>query len=332
MTSFANILVIRQSALGDVANIFPVLKLLRQTFPEARLSCLTGNLTAGLVGEDPGVDEVLPFNRTKDLRALLPMLVRLGKAHFDLVVDLQSSRHSRWLALATRARVRLGHGRRPFYTEPAVYDPAEMQACATFLRILSPLGLGEARLEPYFPNRAGAVARAKQLLAGLGVDSAPLAVLNPGHSPAWKTKRWPLEHWITLAERFLGQGLLPVVTGGPGEAAVAGELVAATGGRALATAGKTSLMELAGILALARVVVSTDSGPMHLAAMVGTPVVALFGPTSPLASAPFGAGHRVLHRNLDCSRCFKKECPYGHECLDLLLPETVWQEVAAVLG
>jgi len=169
------------------------------------------------------------------------------------------------------------------------------------------------------------------LLHNQGIDVSSIAVLNPGHSPEWKTKRWPLKHWVALAMLLLEKGLTPVVTGGPHEVAVAEAIAKATDGKSIATAGKTSLNELAGIMALARVVISTDSGPMHVAAMAGATVVALFGPTNPVPSAPYGDRHKILHRKLHCSYCFKKKCPYEHECLDQLMPDEVWREVESVL-
>jgi len=120
MSSIENILVIRQSALGDVANVLPILRLLRQAYPAAKISCLTGSLTAGLMDENADVDQVLNFNRTKKLSLLLPVLLKLRAANFDLVVDLQSSRHSRWLTLATGAKMRLGRGGGVFYTHPQI--------------------------------------------------------------------------------------------------------------------------------------------------------------------------------------------------------------------
>ena len=121
------------------------------------------------------------------------------------------------------------------------------------------------------------------------------------------------------------------MTGGPAEAELATEIAGGIGAGAVSAAGKTDLFCLAGLLKQSRAVVSTDSGPMHVAAMVGAHVVALFGPTHPITSAPFGDGHKIMHHELHCSYCFKKICPYQHECLDELLPEEVLNVVCEIL-
>jgi heptosyltransferase-1 len=136
----------------------------------------------------------------------------------------------------------------------------------------------------------------------------PQAVLHPG--ARWSTKLWPTDHWARLAEWLVrDKGFQVVITGSPGDRDLTAEIVAQAGVPLINLAGRTSLVELAALLQQARLAVTTDTGPMHLAAALGTPVVALFGPTAPWRTGPFGEGHEVVRLALPCSPCFRRQCP-----------------------
>ncbi len=328
--NYRNILLIRQSALGDVANVLPLLQLIRLRYADARITFLTSRLTAALLRDDPCVDEVIEFNRTRQPFKLLPMCLQLRRQQFDLVVDFQSSSHSRWLTLATAAGTRLGYGGAPFLTQSLRLDIRNYQVCDIFRQMLAPLALNDMPVQARFPHLPECKAAANLLLSAHAVLPGAYVVFNPGHSPAWGTKRWPIEHWIALGCRLIEKGLSIVVTGASSDAALAEQIRSGIGEGCISLAGKTDLNALAGVMSLARAVVSTDSGPMHIAAMAGARVVALFGPTNPITSAPFGTGHKVLHHELSCSYCFKKRCPYQHECLNQMLPDEVFNAVQGI--
>jgi lipopolysaccharide heptosyltransferase II len=329
--AYKNVLIIRQAALGDVANILPLIKLVRDAYPDARLTCLTAGLTAPLLAADPCIDEVLSFNRTLALHRLLPMMWRLKNNTYDLVIDFHSSTCTKWLARSTGAPIRIGSKKAPFYTHQIKVDIRKHQACDVFRFFLAPLGLAQKEIHPRFPSIETGVVSAKKVLERHQV-SVPFLVFNPGHSPAWGTKRWPDAHWTALGHFFVKQGFSILLSGGPGDSELTGRIATAIGTGVVDLAGKTDLFALAGIMKLSSAVVSTDSGPMHVAAMSGAKVVALFGPTHPLTSSPFGPGHKVLHHKLHCSYCFKKVCPYQHECLDEMGPDEVMNAVQEILA
>ncbi len=324
------VLVIRQSALGDVVNTLPLLPLLREHYPGARIDYLTSPLTAPLLAGDPCVDAVLVHRRSRRPWKLLPTLWDLRHAGYELVVDLQSSRHSRWLAWASGAPVRLGGRSGPYYTHPVHRDTSGKQVCRLLAELLVPIGLAGHPLRARFPDSARYLSAGDGVLSRFDLGERPHVVLNPGHSPRWETKRWPHSHWASLARRLDEAGFAAVVSGAPGDQPLA--RVIAEAAPVIDLAGHTDLWALAGVMARARAVVSTDSGPMHVAAMVETPVVALFGPTNPVPSAPFGTGHRILHHRLACSYCFKKRCPLGHhDCLNEMSVDEVWSALGELL-
>src|SRR3989449_639768 len=179
---------------------------------------------------------------------------------------------------------------------------------------------------PEFCLGPGATDRAAQWLAERGLAGARLAALAPGAAHA--TKRWPVAHWGALAERLGAAGYRPVIVGGPEDRGLAQQLVAEGGGAVASAAGEFSLQETGALLARARVVVSGDTGGMHMATGVGTPVVALFGPTvGQFGFFPYRARAAVLERALDCRPCSATgtaACPLGHHrCLADITPEDV---------
>jgi lipopolysaccharide heptosyltransferase II len=329
---YRNILIIRQSALGDVANILPAIKVLRDAYPQAKLTCLTGRATSSLLNQDPCLDDVIIWDRPVRPDRLLSIFFRLWRNRYDLVVDLHSSRYSRWLAWATNASKRVGAHYNGFYTDLVSFDLRNMQISDIFRRFLQPLGLENEKYIRRFPCLDEGIAKSKSFLFDQGMADHKYVVFNPGHSPAWGTKRWPVRHWISLGKNLVDQGLRIVVAGGPTEFDLATEIADGIGAGAVSAAGKTDIFCLAGLLNRSGAVVSTDSGPMHVAAMAGARVVALFGPTHPVTSAPFGTGHKVLHHKLHCSYCFKKVCPYQHECLDEMKPDEVINAVQEILA
>ncbi len=148
----------------------------------------------------------------------------------------------------------------------------------------------------------------------------PLVVLHPG--ARWASKLWPPASWALLSDWFNAQGFRVAVTGSPADRDLAASITAQCRAPLINLAGATSLAQLAAILRKTRLAVTTDTGVMHLAAALGTPVTALFGPTAPWRTGPFGDGHQVVRLGLPCSPCFKRHCP-APRCLNELYPEMV---------
>lgn len=325
------ILIIRLSALGDIVNTLPLLPVLREAFPKASIDYMTAGLTVPLLEADPLVNKVICHKKSRRPDRYIPVLWKLRHAAYDLVIDFQSSRYSRSLVKATGASYRLGNGHRPVYTHPVDTRVVRDQATSLFREILKPLELGDYLIAARFPGLEAGAQSLEPVLEKVSLEKGGYVVFNPGHSPSWRTKRWPFRHWVKLGELCLNAGLKVVISGGPDERQVGTKLVGCLGDGAVSLAGETDLFQLGALMRFSRGVVSTDSGPMHVAAMCGASVVALFGPTNAVLSAPFGNHHRVLQRELDCVECFKKECPTQHECLDEMGPELVWGNLTDLL-
>jgi heptosyltransferase-2 len=223
-----------------------------------------------------------------------------------------------------------GEGARALLSAPRAVDRTRHQVF-DHDSILDALGLPGVNLEwrPRLPNEMAAVGDA--VLAGLELGSGPVVGLAPTTARG-NAKRWPADRFGELARRLIGRGLRPLVVVGPGEEAIAAEL-ASTAGHDLPVAGPgLDVAGLAGLIARLGVLVGNDSGPMHLATSVGTPAVAIFGPSDPNRTAPLGRRDVVLHRALACAPCADPGCRLGHhECMRSISVDDVEAVVLASL-
>jgi heptosyltransferase-2 len=254
----------------------------------------------------------------------------------DVAVIFPRSFSSAIRALRAGARIRIGiadEGRAFLLTRRvAIGWPARTRHIADeFAEVARAAGASPQGV-PRLAVPAQTLDAARAALRAAGVrDGAPVLAIAAGAAfgPA---KRWFADRFADVASRAASAGAAPVLVGSAADRDVAADLARAASAPLVDLTGRTSLPLLAGILATARVVLSNDSGPMHLAAAVGTPVVALFGSTNPSWTAPLGAGHEILRYPMPCAPCYRRTCPIGRLCFDGIAPARVWDAVAARLG
>ncbi len=321
------ILLVRFSSIGDILLTTPLVRALRERYPPAEITYLTKAAFAPLVRDNPRITRVLTLEPGARLRPLAAELRALRCTH---LLDLHGSTRSRALRLLVPGRWR---GYR--------HHRVAREMLIRFKRDIYPRQLPVA--ERYFDAAAGLDVhpdgRPPELYCAPGVDAAvgewlearrlaegPLLVFAPGAAHA--TKQWPAASWRTLTASVLTQGWRVVFAGGPGDATLCRELAAAGGPATASAAGEFSLQQTGALLARARALVSGDTGVMHLGTAVGTPVVALFGPTvRQFGFFPYTRAATVLDLPLDCRPCTAwgtERCPLGHHrCLRDLLPADV---------
>ena len=333
-----NVALVKLSSVGDVVHALPVAAALRAHAPSWRLTWIVERREATLLRGNPAIDEVLPVDtrgwrrarRARDLvgvaRELGALRRRLRAARFDAALDLQGLVKSGLLTVATGAPLRVGyavaHCREPlngFFTNRRVTPPPSARHVVDQnLALLAPLGVPAG--DPEFPLVvAGEADAASELFfTGAGLKARDrVVVLNPGAGRP--DKRWPIGHFRELARRLTDESAATVlVVWGPGELAGARAIVDGAARQRALLVPRTSLQELAGVLRRASVVVAADTGPLHLAAALGTRCVGLYGPTSAVRNGPYGGRHRALQ-----SRDGR---------VASLPPDTVFRVVADVLG
>jgi lipopolysaccharide heptosyltransferase I len=344
-----NILIVKTSAIGDVIHTLPALNALRRKFPEARIDWLVEEAAADLVIGHKAVDAVLVSRRkawVRDLkqgrvlaawRGFSDFVRELRGTEYDLLLDFQGLLKSGIFVGLSRAKRKVGFGRGMehaecsylFLNEPI--PPVNMDQHAAIRELLLLKTIGIESEEIVFDLPVGEEQREKigHLLAAEGIDPAkPLVAINP--MTTWETKHWRNDRFARVADSLLDKGVAVVFSGGPQDVQGIEGIRGAMTGKAVNLAGRTTLKELAALYERVNLLITTDTGPMHLAAAAGTPVVALFGPTAPWRTGPFGSGHKILRADIACSPCLKKHCDHEHACMARITVDQVVQAALAV--
>ena len=345
-----NILIVKTSAIGDVIHTLPALNALRRKYPEARIDWLVEEAAADLVIGHKALDTVLISRRkawVRDLkqgrvfaawRGFADFVKRLRAIEYDLLIDFQGLLKSGIFVWLARAKRKVGFGRGMehaegsyiFLNEPI--PPVNMDQHAAIRELLLLKAIGVESEEVVFDLPIGQEPREKigQLLEAEEIDPAkPLVAINP--MTTWETKHWRKERFARVADQLLDRGMAVVFSGGPQDVQDIEEIRAAMTGKAVSLAGRTSLKELAALYERAAVLITTDTGPMHIAAAAGAPVVALFGSTAPWRTGPFGAGHKILRADIACSPCLKRRCDQEQACMAQITVDQVVQAALAAL-
>ncbi len=326
------LLMVKPSSLGDIVHAMPTLAALRTRFPGARVTWLVKQQWAPIVERIAGVDEVCAVSG--GLSGWLNQVPTLRAAAFDLVVDLQGLFRSgamTWLTGSTR-RIGFANAREGspfFYTERVPVPTRDMHAVDRYLLVSDALGAPRPAVPRFeFTRRPDDEAAVDALLERTGIAGASWIAMNV--SARWLTKRWPAGHFAQLADRLQESGVGPVVLiGGPAEQPESDAVRSAMRTKAVDLTGQTPVGLLPGFLRRASILVTNDSGPMHIAAAVETPVVALFGPTDAGRTGPYGSRHLVLSNPVACRPCLSRRCDHAIplECLSGVTPEQVERAV-----
>ena len=335
MPDYRHILLIKPSSLGDIVHAMPVCAAIRRAYPKARLTWLVKREWAGLVERIDGVDRVWPVEST--LTGWLSQVSALRAERFDLVVDLQGLFRSAaigWLS-GSPLCVGFANGREGspwFYSRRVPVPQLEMHAVNRYLLVAKAVGAVESGA-PEFRFRIPQTDHEEvdRLLSQSGITTG-MSWVAMNVSARWPTKRWPAASFAEVADRLRQEGCGAVVMiGGPDERAEVAAVSGMMKTPPIDLAGATAVGLLPALLSRASMLITNDSGPMHVAAAVGIPVVALFGPTSVARTGPYGAGHDVLTAKIPCSPCFSRTCHNALplECLQTVSPELVLQAVRA---
>ena len=336
----SRILLVKLGAVGDVIHTLYPLRALREAFPDARIAWAVEDKSAEILRDNPDLDEIIVFQRRGSGGGLLAtgeflrIARRLRAFRPDLTIDFQSLFKSGLLALLSGARRRIGfdkwrEGNFLFTNDRAQSRKDENHAVQKNLALLRLLGIeagGENDNDEKAPVRIHADPtqrrRVDAFFESALNDRRPVAAINPGAS--WPTKKWPTDRYGELAKRLAEeQNAAPLVIWGPGEKTLAEEVVSSSADTAV-MAPETSLRELAHLLDRCDLYVGGDTGPMHVAAVMGTPSVALFAPSDPARVRPWNVPYRVVEpAGVECLHCWKRD-----RCERLCIREIGVDEVA----
>lgn len=343
------VLIVKASALGDVVHALPVLAWLKSDDPAMEIDWLVEEGFAPLLDGHPLLRKVHRIatrswrrrGRLAVIREGLRAVGQIRNERYDVVLDLQGNSKSGFFTGLSGAAFRYGFARDGVREWPNLLATNRRVALGAAEHHISERSLAIARAAfPQghehlpagpLPVRPEAAAKVEELIAGTGLSGCRFAVLHYGTT--WTTKLWAVENWQELVRRLVAAtDLVPVLTWGNDEERAVVERIAAAGhGRAVIWPRGT-LPELVALLARASVVIGGDTGPIHIAAAVGTPTVSLYRVTDAERNGPRGARHVRLQASLPCSPCLRKACERDSSCAASIRPDTVMLAVRELLA
>lgn len=335
-----NILIVKLSAIGDVVHTIPSLSALRKLYPAAHITWVIEEAASDLIEDHPYLDRVIVSRRKrwirdlkkghtgKTIKDIRSFVKAVRERPYDLVIDFHGLLKSAVIVLLSSGKRKLGYNSMQemnglFLNEKI---PEDMRKHAVLRYLDFPRYLGAEIGEPEFllPIRQENREKMEELLKTNHIDRKDaFVVVNP--IAFWETKLWEEEKFARLCDLITEKLKVKVIFTGSKFEEIR-RLQSLMTLPSINLGGRTTLRDLAYLYRLAALLVTTDSGPMHLAAAMGTPVIALFGPTDPSRTGPFGQGHTVMRKELPCSPCFLKKCA-TKRCMREITVEDVFHEV-----
>ncbi len=318
--------------VGDTILSYPTVQQLKSLFPKSHLAILLPSHLADLWKTFPYVDEIIPFQKKGGIGSVwedLNLSQSLKERRFDLALILPRSFRSAFHIYFARIPIRIGYqneGRSLFLTHRIrrTRETLNIHRVLYYQRLLEPFGKIENSPSPQIYLREEERRWADQVLKDLGIRrERPLIGMNPGATYGL-AKCWYPERFGELGKRLSEKWQASIfLFGKEEERPIVHEIQRHLGGKGIDLTGKTSLLQLAALLERCSLLVTNDTGTMHVAAAVGIPVVALFGSTPHRITGPWGDGHVVVRKEVACSPCWKRVCPTDHRCMELITVDEV---------
>ena len=326
------ILFIKLSAIGDVVQTLPALEAIKNVYPAAEITWVVEEAAAGILEGHPLIDRLMVSHRkswiammkqpgtfASGVRSVIRFITDLRTTRYDIAIDFQGLLKSGMLIGLARADRKIGFDKTRefsylFLNERLPAYDIEKHALERYLDVARYLGARDPKLTCTLPI-AQEIEALRSRLNAVNPERRRIVVVNP--VARWKTKLWPERNFAELADSLVSErNCLVVFTGSPGDRVAVSRIMGLMKHKALNWAGETSLKELAALASLSDLFVTTDTGPMHLAAAAGAKVVALFGPTAPWRTGPYGQLERVVRTGAVCSPCFSRTCDKGMICME----------------
>ncbi len=336
-----NILVIKLSAVGDVILVTASLKALRDKFPRAHICCLAGRESAAILHHCPYINDVIVYDHKGKDRGLIgfwKLLVRLRKFRFDRIIDFQNNMRTHILAFLCMPRASYGYrndklGQLLSHGIPD--DRPDLPSVEHQFRVLNELEIvydDTVRLELW--PRPDDEAYAGEILQGEWIELGRHKVvgINISASERWGTKNWPMSTMAELCDLLAADNIRVIITGMEKDKAFARELAGRIKSKPSFIIGKTTVLQLAALIKCCNVYLTSDSAPLHIAAAMGVPVVALFGPTDPKRHIPPADRLVVIRKEMPCSPCYKTKCKSdAHSCMKGITAQEVYSQIKKLM-
>ena len=340
--TYQNIIIRMPNWLGDIVMATPFIAAVKKSFPLAKLTVMCQHIGAQLLLHDPHIDELFAFKRSKpffsrrhDLESITEHL-KIG--HYDLGFLLSNSLSSAWWFFQGGVKRRIGfkNGLRNIFltdkmTKPSKQEP--IHQVDEYLLLLKALGITPQKISPKLFLTDQEKNEALGLFKRLNIDDSQLVIgVCPGAAYG-SAKCWPKEYFCELLSKYADQKsrLRFLFLGDRTQEVMIEEIVAKFPELSINLAGKTTIRELMSVISRLDLLLTNDSGPMHIAQALGVKLLALFGSTSPQRTGPYDSG-KILYHHVDCSPCYKRTCPIEFPCMRSITPQIVYHEIAKLLN
>lgn len=325
--------------VGDLVMATPILSDLRKAYPDAEITAMARYPLCELLQQDPEINELFCFSKVNTFGRRMSkrnVIEKLRKGKYDLGILLTHSFSSAWWFWQGGVKVRLGYkgsGRNFLLTDGLSLpeNVAHQHLVVTYKMLLAPLEIPLSDTPPKLYLSEKEVFQARELLKQQGVSkNSRIVGINPGATYG-SAKCWLPERFrkVTL-ELLEDKDLFVIYFGDQGNSTLVKEICHELPSRVINLAGLTSLRELAALISICNVLLTNDSGPMHIADALGTPVVALFGSTSEIVTGPYRNG-TVIHKHVECSPCYQRKCPVDFRCMKKIEADEVSQAILHLL-
>lgn len=347
------ILIIRLSAIGDVVRTLPALRALRHRFPSAYIAWIVEDSAQDILEGHPDLDHLFVFKRKRwskgifslhnfwrSLRETIDFLKEVRGKHFDLVLDFHGIFKSGFLSFISGVPKRVGFSRHYskefnylFNNHHIALETDAISRIDRNLNFIRFLDIHDDKQEPIIPITNEDRQYIDNFFKEKGIsEHAPLIAIHPGTSKNTLYKRWNISYYAAVADKLIERlGAKIIWTWGPGELDCAEKVVEKMKNESIIACKTERLRQLAEIFRRCDLFLGSDSGPMHIASFVKTPVAVIYGPTDPVVNAPYEKNpHVVLRKDLACNPCRKRNCQ-SIECMDMVKPDEVFDAVCKLL-
>ncbi len=334
-----NIIVRMPNWIGDLVMATPILSDLRKAYPQAHITAMCRSPICELLKEDPEINELFCFSKASGFsrrEEKRNVIEKLRKGNYDLGILLTHSFSSAWWFWLGKVQNRLGYecnGRKLLLTQslPFPKNIQNQHLVVTYKMLIEPLGIRVSNTPPRLYLSPKEIDGARALLKQHKIpDGALIVGINPGATYG-SAKCWLPERFREVTERLLrDKDVYVVYFGDQATSSVVKEICTGLPERVINLAGITSLRELSSLISQCDVILTNDSGPMHIADALGTPIVALFGSTSEVVTGPYRSG-TLIHKHVECSPCYQRTCPIDFRCMKRIEADEVYEAIVKIL-
>jgi len=330
MRNLKKILVIRTGALGDIILASASFQTLRETFPESKIYLLTKNIYKEVVEDCPVFEKIFVLYKNKNFFKFALLVKKLRRFHFDLIVDLQGNMKTNFYSFLFAGKERIGFYKKKigklFLTKGLKQKP-DSNPVNVYKYFWESLGISTmADLKVWIGHQKKEAF--KEYSERSGLKENPYIVIHPVASEEWKTKRWPKENFAKLSDLLFEKGYPVVFVGGQGSKEEIKEIIRLMKNEPVDLTEKTNISQLILLIKNSRLLVTTDSAPMHIGSACGVKTLAIFGPTDPKRHCPPDV--QYIYKKIPCSFCYKKKC-LSIECMKAIKIEDVLGKIEKLL-